>query len=102
MCGRFGYRAGGWLFLVSTLLLALIAGWVAGRATGEVRPALSVGMWSGILSGLIALAAMIGVTTGVVDALIAGVNHLWMGPLAGVILGAIGAYMAMPFRKTSA
>jgi hypothetical protein len=94
-----------------------LAGFVAAKRSGQIRNSLMAGLWNGIINGLIAFiflmlitfvfpnAALIdpenvrvltarGVTDistmSVADSLAGAINHLWIGPLVGIVFGAIG------------
>ena len=94
------------------------AGWVASSRSGCFTDGVAAGLWSGVTSGwvplvsLLVIAVLLPGTVGadpqniaqashagasnvlefaIGDDLVAGVNHLWLGPSLGLILGAIGA-----------
>jgi hypothetical protein len=107
------YRVIGWSFVSGALALTVIAGLVGAYRIGGIQAGLSVGVWSGLMSGAITLVTILVVTVlfrnsllmapsniaefagsaprMYSDALVAGVNHLWIGPLLGLTLGWVGA-----------
>jgi hypothetical protein len=107
------YRLVGWAFIGSALVLTAVAGFVGAYRTGRVREGLTVGAWSGLISGAITFVAVMAVfilfrnalllapsnvkefagstRAMLLDALAAGLNHMWIGPLLGVTLGGVAA-----------
>jgi hypothetical protein len=112
------YRVVGWLFTGGALLFTMLSGIYAAHRTGDYGTALRVAVWSGLISGAIALVTLVGMTAIFLDALrhspsdlaefaksgdpsfshflymdalAGGVNHLWIGPALGLVLGSLGA-----------
>ena len=97
-------------------VLTVIVSLLASRQTGLRQTGIWVGVWSGLISGLITYtglmligysgrlandpqtiqqAAKNGVSDitafSVADSLVAAINHLWIGPLLGLVCGVIGS-----------
>ncbi|HTF70058.1 MAG TPA: hypothetical protein VK638_46010 [Edaphobacter sp.] len=108
------YRAIGWSFICGALAFTALSGFYGAYRTGDFSVALQVAIWSGLISGTITLATLMVMTTVFLDALrqspsdlaefaksgdgsffhylyrdalAGGLNHLWIGPALGVILG---------------
>lgn len=103
--------------VLAILVLTLCAGAFAALRSGRIVAGAVVGFWSGLISGQIAFMALLVVsylfigillhdpqnirefqddgapdlaTSIVGESLAGGINHLWLGPLVGVSLGALG------------
>ena len=108
------YRTIGWCFIGGALAATALGGFICAYRTGSVENGISVGIWSGLLSGAIALVTGLVITLLFHDALmaapstanpaefarylyrdavIAGLNHMWIGALLGVTLGGVGAVL---------
>ena len=104
--------------LLGVVVSSACAGWVASSRSGRFTDGVTAGLWSGVTSGwvplvsLLLIAVLLPGTVGadpqniaqashagasnvlefaIGDDLVAGINHLWLGPLLGLILGPIGA-----------
>jgi hypothetical protein len=118
------YRVVGWSFVCGALAFTALGGFYTAYLTGSVSAALRVAIWSGLISGAITLATLMGMTAFFLDALrqspsdlaefarsgdkslshflyldalAGGLNHLWIGPALGIILGSIGATAGKQF-----
>jgi hypothetical protein len=102
-----------WTFIDSAFALTAVAGFIGAYRTGCIRTGLVVGAWSGLISGAITLTTGMAVfilfrdalllapsnikefagstQAMLLDALAAGLNHMWIGPLLGVTLGGVAA-----------
>ncbi len=104
--------------ILAVPVLTIITALSASRHTGLRQTGIWVGIWSGIISALITFSGLFfiaysgtllhdpqtiqqslsnGVTDiaayGVADSLVAAINHLWIGPLLGVVFGTLGGWM---------
>ena len=104
----------------AVLVITLAAGIIGGQRSGRFTTGALLGAWSGLVSGL--LVFLFGMAMGVLaqpalqqdsqtiaqfqrsgapdlttylvsDWLVALTNHLWIGPLLGVVLGSIGGFI---------
>jgi len=119
------YRIVGWSFIWGALAFTTLSGFYTAYRTGNLGAAVRVAVWSGFISGAIALVSLVGMTTLFLDALshspsdlaefatsgdqsfshyfylealAGGLNHLWIGPLLGAVLGSFGAAAGRTFR----
>jgi hypothetical protein len=91
------YRAPRGVGLGGLLIPAITGLSAAYRMGGSMRAALRVGLLSGFISGVICLLTIVPITIlfhGAMthDALAGGLNMLWVGPLLGLTIGALGAF----------
>lgn len=102
---------------IAVLIVSGIAGYVVARRTNNLSDSVLAGLWNGMISGLITFLALMFITFAfqgslqanpdtvrevmrggvsdfasatVSDSLAGAINHLWIGPLIGVICGGIG------------
>jgi hypothetical protein len=117
------YRDTAGCCVLGVLILTGSAGFFGAHQTGEIRTGVQVGFWSGLISGAITLAALMIVTFVFLDALMSapsniaefagqprgsslgfarwlyldalagGLNHLWIGPMLGLVIGGAGAIL---------
>jgi hypothetical protein len=123
------YRIVGWSFIWGALVFTALSGFYTAYRTGNAGAAIRVAVWSGLISGAIALVTLVGMTAIFLnalshspsdlaefatsgdqsfshyiffEALAGGLNHLWIGPMLGVILGSLGAAAGRKFHPTRA
>jgi hypothetical protein len=119
------YRIVGWTLIWGALAFTMLSGLYTAYRTGNTLTARKVAVWSGLISGAMALVTMLAMTTLFLDALrqspsdlaefargheqsfsqfiylealAGGLNHLWIGPLLGAVLGSVGAAAGKRFR----
>jgi hypothetical protein len=98
-----------------------LAGYVAAKRSGQAESSIMAGLWNGVINGLIAFLALMFITFAfpnaalldpenvqallqsgvtdmnavtVADSLAGAINHLWIGPLIGIICGAVGGLIS--------
>jgi hypothetical protein len=103
--------------------LTVLAGLVGAYRIGGIQTGLSVGILSGVINGAITLVTIMAVTVlfrrallaapssisefggsarrMYSESLVAGINHLWIGPFLGLTLGGVGAVVGNWLRTPS-
>ena len=109
---------------IAVPLLTIMTAFYASRHTGSQQTGIWVGIWSSMISALITFAGLMGIaylgglthdpqtiqqalsngTTNIMaysvaDSLAGAINHLWIGPLLGILFGAIGGFMGIVGRQ---
>jgi hypothetical protein len=106
--------------ILAVVAFTLVGGIIGGQRSGRFESGALLGLWSGLVSGLIVfLAGMLlpalfmsvlqgdaqtiaefhrsgtaDISTYIVgDSIVGFTNHLWLGPLLGLLLGAIGGFI---------
>jgi hypothetical protein len=120
------YRIIGWSFIWGALAFTALSGFYTAYRTGNAGAAVRVAIWSGLIGGAIALVTLVGMTALFLDslsrspsdlaefatsgdqsfsyylfleALAGGLNHLWIGPALGIVLGSLGAAAGRTLRQ---
>jgi hypothetical protein len=115
-------------FVAGALAFTILSGFYGAHRTGTVKVAIKVAVWSGLISGVMTLVTLVGMTllflnalsqspsdlaefarSGdqsisrflILDALGGGLNHLWIGPGLGLVLGSIGGVLGKNFWRSS-
>jgi hypothetical protein len=114
-----------WSFIYAALVFTALSGLYTAYRTGNTLEGLQVAVWSVLISGLVVFVAGMGMTVlflGVLrqspsnlaefarsgdqsishfifmDSLGGALNHLWIGPGLGLLLGTIGAFLGKVFH----